>query len=71
MARRSRRGPGCGGVDTDIVNADVVYAESVELKPEEVDDVEDVVRRSVDIDVDDVEPCRRRNHRNIVSKLSV
>jgi hypothetical protein len=25
----------------------------------------------VDIDVDDVEPCRRRNHRNIVSKLSV
>jgi hypothetical protein len=46
MARRSRRGPGCGGVDADIVNADVVYAvegtmESVELKPKEVDDVED------------------------------
>jgi hypothetical protein len=71
MAGRSRRGPGCGGVDADIVNADVVYAESVELKPEEVDDVEDEVRRSVDIDVDDVEPCRRRNRRNIVSKLSV
>jgi hypothetical protein len=46
MARRSRRGPGCGRVDGNIVDADVVYAdecttESVELKPEEVDDVKD------------------------------
>jgi hypothetical protein len=41
--RWSRRGPGRGGVDADVVYADEGIAESVELKPREVDDVEDKV----------------------------
>jgi hypothetical protein len=41
--RWSRRGPGRGGVDADVVYADEGIAESVKLKPREVDDVEDKV----------------------------
>jgi hypothetical protein len=39
----SRRGPGRGGVDADVVYADEGTVESVELNSRGVDDVEDKV----------------------------
>jgi hypothetical protein len=48
VASRSRRGPERHGVYANVVHTDIVYAdectaESIELKPKEVDDVEDKV----------------------------
>jgi hypothetical protein len=51
MARLSRCGPARGGVGADVVDADVVYAnedtaDSIKLKLEGVDNVEDGIGRS-------------------------
>jgi hypothetical protein len=50
VANCSRYGPERGVVDTDRVYADEGTIKSVELKPEEVNDVEDGIGRSVDVD---------------------
>jgi hypothetical protein len=43
VVNRSRSGPRCGGVDVDIVYTDENTSESIELKPEEIDDVENKI----------------------------